>query len=89
MMQRSASQIAGRDVSISWVDRFIKSNSDSLLPRWTTGVDSNRHNTDSEAKYRLYFELLHEKIAKYGVEPQHTYNVDEQGFLRCVSTRGM
>jgi hypothetical protein len=68
-----------------WVNRFIKSNSDSLLPR----MDSNRHNADLEAKHRLYFELLHAKIAKYGVEPQHTYNMDKKGFLSCATTRGM
>jgi hypothetical protein len=44
-------------------------------------MDSNRHRADSEAKYKLYFDLLHSKIEEYSVEPRHTYNMDEEGFL--------
>jgi transposase len=87
MIQGFASYIANTDVSMSWVDRFIKRNNNSLLSRWTTGMDRDRHNADSEAKYRLYFELLHGKIAEYGVEPRHTYNMDEKGFLLGITGR--
>ena len=44
-------------------------------------MDSNRHNADSEDKYRLYFDYLHGKIDQYQIEPPHTYNMDEKGFL--------
>jgi hypothetical protein len=87
MIQSFASCIAKKEVSISWVDRFIKRNSESLLPRWTLGIDSNRHNADSGEKYKAYFNLLHSKITKYGVEPQHTYNMDEKGFLLGITGR--
>ena len=45
------------------------------------GLDHNRSRADSAFKYTLYFELLRKKIEQYGVEPQHTYNMDEKGFL--------
>ena len=50
-------------------------------------MDSNRHNAESGAKYCLYFDLLHEKIAKYNLEPTHTYNMDEKGFAIGVLGR--
>ncbi|KAF7566864.1 hypothetical protein PtrM4_151840 [Pyrenophora tritici-repentis] len=37
--------------------------------------------TDSESKYRLYFELLHRKITEYHLEARDIYNMDEKGFL--------
>lgn len=39
-----------------------------------------RHDADSKAKYDQYFDLLHEKITQYEVEPAHTYNMDGEGF---------
>ena len=44
-------------------------------------MDANRHQADSEYKYSLYFDLLREKLAQYKIEPRHTYNTDEKGFL--------
>lgn len=43
-------------------------------------MDSTRHNAESEYKYKLYFNLLPQKIAAYNVEPEHIYNMDEKGF---------
>ena len=45
------------------------------------GLDYNRSRADSAFKYLLYFKLLRNKIEQYEVEPQHTYNIDEKGFL--------
>jgi hypothetical protein len=44
-------------------------------------MDCNRHQTDSEAKYTLYFDLLYQKMQQYDVEPENTYDMDEKGFL--------
>ena len=81
MIRNFASTIAKELVSESWVNRFIHRHSIHLISRWTTGMDSNRHNADSEDKYRLYFDYLHSKIDQYQIEPRHTYNMDEKGFL--------
>jgi hypothetical protein len=49
--------------------------------------DSERHQADSETKYRLYFSLIQQKTAEYGVEPRNIYNVDEKGFMIGVVGR--
>jgi hypothetical protein len=87
MIQNFASCIAKKDVSLSWTDRFVKRHQEDLIMSWSTGLDRNRHNADSEAKYDLYFKLLHGKIEKYKVEPRHTYNMDEKGFLLGITGR--
>ena len=50
-------------------------------------MDSNRHNANSYAKYKLYFNLLQRKIAEYKVDAEHTYNMDEKGFMIGITTR--
>ena len=87
MIQNFAACIAKTSVSKAWVTRFINRNSTHLISRWTAGIDSNRHKADSGAKYSLYFDLLQQKISKYDIEPCHTYNMDEKGFLLGITTR--
>lgn len=81
MIQEFASNIAQEPVSDSWVNRFIHRNDEELTPQWTTSMDRNRHGADSADKYTRYFELLDEKIKHYDVKAQHTYNMDEKGFM--------
>jgi hypothetical protein len=50
-------------------------------------MDRDRHKADSEAKYSLYFELLHDKMKEYNVEPSHIFNMDENGFMIGVPGR--
>ncbi|KAF2833504.1 hypothetical protein CC86DRAFT_278321, partial [Ophiobolus disseminans] len=44
-------------------------------------IDSLRNKANSEAKYRLYFNLLHAKIKQYNIQPEHMYNIDKKGFI--------
>ena len=81
MVQNFASDIAGKRVSMSWVDRMIHRRSDELTPQWSTSMDRQRHAADSHDKYQKYFDLLSEKIKFYDVEPENTYNMDEKGFM--------
>jgi hypothetical protein len=81
MMRNFASQIAQREVGVHWVDRFVQRHPDELISKWSTSIDNNRHKADSEKKYSLYFDLMREKITQYHVEPRHTYNMDEKGFM--------
>ncbi|OAF99389.1 uncharacterized protein CC84DRAFT_1104360 [Paraphaeosphaeria sporulosa] len=53
MLQSFASNIAKKQVSMSWVDRFRRRNKESLISQWTAGIDNNRHEADSLAKYKL------------------------------------
>jgi hypothetical protein len=87
MIQNFASTIAKEPVSESWVTRFINRHSIHLISQWTTGMDSNRHKADLVDKYRLYFRLLHSKINQYYIDPRHTYNMDEKGFLIGILSR--
>jgi hypothetical protein len=81
MIQTFASVIAKKPVSEGWVTRFIHQHSDELTPRWTSAIAANRVAADSYDKYKLYFDMLQKKINKYLIEPEHTYNMDEKGFM--------
>ena len=72
MVQNFASAVVSDRCSNSWVTRFLNRHSNQLTAQWTTGMDSNRHNAKSEYKYKLYFDLLQQKIAEYDLDPEHT-----------------
>jgi hypothetical protein len=81
IIQNFSSSVAKRELSESWVTRFINRHKIHLISKWTTAMDRTRHLADSESKYRLYFELLHQKITQYKLEARDIYNMDEKGFL--------
>jgi hypothetical protein len=87
MIRRFASEIAKRELGKGWVDRYIQRYNVYLISRWTTGMDRLRHQADSLPKYSLYFELLRSKLSQYNIEPRHTYNMDEKGFLLGILSR--
>ena len=80
MIKRFACSLAGKEVSETWVTRFINRNNNHLISRYTQGMDRLRHKADSGDKYHLYFKLLHQKINEYQVQPTHIFNMDEKGF---------
>ena len=79
-MQNFASTVVQGRVSESWVTRFLNRHHDHIVSRWTSAMDSSRHNAESGYKYKLYFDLLQQKITEYDIEPENTYNMDEKGF---------
>jgi hypothetical protein len=87
MIRNFASQIAQRELGVHWVDRFVQRHPEQLISKWTTAMDNSRHKADSASKYSLYFDLLSKKIEQYRVEPRHTYNMDEKGFMLGVVGR--
>jgi hypothetical protein len=87
MVQNFATQVAKDHVGNGWVTRFLQRNQDHLTSRWTMGMDAVRHKADSESKYKLYFELLTNKITQYDVLPKDIYNMDEKGFMIGVIGR--
>ena len=62
MIRNFALDLARKDVSNSWVTRFLNRNASYLISRWQTGIDRKRYKADSAAKYSLYFKELHDKI---------------------------
>lgn len=87
MIKNYASYVAESDVGWSWVTRFLNRHDDELKPIWTSAMDRNRHNADSEYKYELYFKLIGDKIEEYSIEPENMYNMDEKGFMIGVLGR--
>jgi hypothetical protein len=81
MMRNFASVVAHHEVSETWVLRFLDRNNDRIVSKWSKAMDAVRHHADSYLKYRLYFDLLHEKMALYNIQACNTYNMDEKGFL--------
>jgi hypothetical protein len=80
MVQQFASQLAGKQVSESWVSRFLRRHPNHLISRSGKAMAKERTKADSGAKYSLYFKLLHKKIEEYNVQPIHIFNMDEKGF---------
>jgi transposase-like protein len=87
MIRNFASHFNPDGVSDTWVDRFISRNGNHLICKWTSGIDSQRHNANSRAKYKLYFDHLHSKMLRYEIQPHNTYNMNEKGFMIGVTTR--
>jgi hypothetical protein len=78
MIQNFASSVASQPCPDSWVKRFLHRHRDRLTLQWTTGMDSNRHNAESQYKYQLYFEGLQQNITQYDIAPENTYNMDKK-----------
>jgi hypothetical protein len=57
-----ASETGNCHIGNGWVGRFLGRNKHHLTSRWTKGMDAVRHKADSEANYKLYFDLIHQKI---------------------------
>jgi hypothetical protein len=87
MIRRFASGVAQEQVRKGWVTRFVNKHYDQLISCWASRIDYVCHQADSEAKYKLYFDLLHGKIEEYEVLPENTYNMDEKGFMIGVTGR--
>ena len=87
MIKNFAAPIVGKEPSESWLTCFLNRNKETLITAWTTPMDNDRHKADSSEKYRLYFSLLHQKMAEYDLQPEQTYNMDEKGFAIGVTGR--
>ncbi|KAF1941941.1 hypothetical protein EJ02DRAFT_324387, partial [Clathrospora elynae] len=89
MLQNYACVVAKKELSINLILLpgncilcvTLICNKDNLLPKWTTGLDSNCFRADLYNKYKLYFDLLYGKMQEYEVEAGNVYNMDEKGFM--------
>jgi hypothetical protein len=87
MIKKFASHFNSNSVSKAWVNRFVRRHSDYLVSKWTSGINSQRHNANSRAKYKLYFNHLHSKMLQYEIQLHNTYNMNEKGFMIGITTR--
>ncbi len=81
MIRNFAEETCGRRPEKEWIARFLARHPDTLVFKWTLGLNHDRARADSAFKYTLYFELLKQKIDQYEVKPRHIYNMNEKGFL--------
>ncbi|KAF1939347.1 hypothetical protein EJ02DRAFT_352497, partial [Clathrospora elynae] len=79
--------VAKEPVEEGWVPCFINRNNRHLISQWTARMDRVRHNADLEAKYKLYLNLLHQKIKEYKIKPCQMYIINERGFIIGVTSR--
>jgi hypothetical protein len=87
MIRNFASNISKKQVGEGWVLRFIDHNHNHLISKWSASMDVVRHQTNSQRKYELYFDLLHYKIVQYEVESHDIYNMDKNSFMIGVTRR--
>jgi hypothetical protein len=59
MIQNFGSDVVGRAVSMSWVERFLYRNHDHLTTRWAQPIDRQRQQANSIDKYNQYSDILH------------------------------
>lgn len=81
MVRNFGSEVAGRELHISWVDRFLHRHHDHLISRFAPKIDRVRHQADSLDKYDSYFDLLHQKMEQHRIQRRLTFNMDEKGFM--------
>jgi hypothetical protein len=87
IIQNFSSAVAHQQLSKSWVTRFIHRHKLELISKWASAIDRTHYLADSKSKYRLYFELLSQKITQYNLKARDIYNIDKKGFLLRVVGR--
>ena len=81
MVRNFVYDIGGKWPGKSWSQRFCQRWKSDLTCKYLTTYDATRFKADSAWSYKLYFDLVEQKIQQYDVQPQNTYNMDEKGFL--------
>ena len=87
MVRNFAYEIANKEPSRKWSQRFLERWKNRLDARYLSHIDSVRHKADSWWSYNQYYELVKRKTQEYDVLPCNTYNMDEKGFLIGFSTK--
>ncbi|KAL5610899.1 hypothetical protein FOBRF1_007016 [Fusarium oxysporum] len=87
MIRNFAQDIAKIEVGKNWPYSFVQRHRNEIDCTWFDGFDIARKRADNASRYRAYFDLIREKIDKYDILPQNTYNMDEKGFLLGVINR--
>jgi hypothetical protein len=96
MVANFAADICKKKPGKNWVYEFTKKYEKNLKSAYLTAAHLSRKKADNKGQYGAYFKLvcillrhrLHtkfkkveQKIEKYNILPQNTYNMDEKGFL--------
>jgi hypothetical protein len=73
-----ASEIAERDVGVSWSKRFLKRHTDLKMKK-TTGLSTSRATALNKTSVEGFYSLLEELVEKFNIEVGNMYNMDEKG----------
>lgn len=81
MVRNFAEEIVGKEPNKNWPSDFVKRHKDVIDSAYLNNLDKVRKKADNYGSYFKYFHSLKEKVEKYGILPENTYNMDEKGFL--------
>ena len=81
MVRNFAFKISRITPKENWVSRFIKRYKDKIKLSYLTPADIARKRANNSYQYKLFYELLKEKIKKYKIKVHNIYNMDKKGFL--------
>lgn len=87
MVRNFAGHIAGKTPGRTWTQRFVKRHQATLTCRYLKNIDIQRRKADSAESYRLFYDLLQQKLQQYRISPENQYNMDEKGFMVGVNTK--
>ncbi|KAF1925221.1 uncharacterized protein M421DRAFT_70558 [Didymella exigua CBS 183.55] len=78
MLQNFGSPVTQSEVSDSWITQFLHRHADKPTTKWSTGINCERHYSDSKHKYEFYCSLIHPKMRERSVDKRNiTYPTDE------------
>ena len=78
----------GKPVGKHWAKRFINAQP-SLKTKFSRPYDYQRALQEDPEVLSKWFALLHNMMAKYGIQEEDLYNFDETGFMMGVITASM
>jgi len=88
MVRNFAFEISRITPGKNWVSRFIKRHKNKIKSSYLAPANIARKWADNPYQYKLFYELLKEKIEKYEIEVHNMYNMDKKGFLISVLNKG-
>ena len=84
MVRNFAFEISRITPKKNWVLQFIKCHKNKIKLSYLAPVDIAYKRANNPYQYKLFYELLKEKIEKYKIEEHNIYNIDKKGFLISV-----
>lgn len=89
MANRLLAERNEKPVGVNWASNFVR-RQPRLKTRYNRRIDYERVKYEDPMKYRTWFSLVQNTIAKYGILESDIYNFDETGFaLGIISNIGM
>jgi len=73
-----------KGVGKNWAPRFLIKHGKRISTKWGVSLDTVHAKTVTPAAVEHYFNMLHETLEKYNIQPHNLYGFDETGFaLGC------